>query len=78
MRGNKEDLNKLKGELATGRLNSTGLRIQWEISEAESCIARGESDEATLDEKVGVDSKAKLADIDRTQGLRIVFFCSQL
>jgi hypothetical protein len=73
MRENREDLKRLKAELATGRLNNTRrLRIQREISEAEARIARGESDEATLGKKVGVDLKAKLADIDWSQGLRIV------
>lgn len=73
MRENREDLKRLKAELASGRLNNTKrLRIQREISEAEARIARGESDEATLGKKVGVDLKAKLADIDWTQGLRIV------
>jgi septin family protein len=71
MRESKEELERLRAELKSGRLNNTRmLRIQREITEAEAGIASGESDEARLGKKVGVDLAEKLANVDWQKGLR--------
>lgn len=70
MKESREELGKLKAELGNGQLSNTRrLRIQREIAEVETRIAIGESDEARLGKKVGVDLKERLAEIDWQKGL---------
>jgi ribosomal protein L29 len=71
MREVREKLARLKAQLNSGQPNNTKkLRILREISEVEATIARGESDEARMGKKVGVDLVEKLSGIDWQQGLR--------
>lgn len=71
VRENQENLKRLKAELAGGVNYTRRLRIQREISEAEEGIAKGESDEARLGQKVGVDLLEKLKQINWEKGLRL-------
>ena len=71
MRKSKENLRKLKAELNGGVSNTRRLRILRELSEAENDIAQGESDEAKLGRRVGVDLLEKLRQLDWKAGLRI-------
>ena len=71
LRKSKENLRKLKAELNGGVSNTRRLRILRELSEAENDIAQGESDEAKLGRRVGVDLLEKLRQLDWKAGLRI-------
>ncbi|CZR55811.1 uncharacterized protein PAC_05699 [Phialocephala subalpina] len=71
LKASKDDVKRLRAELQKKPNNTRRLRIQREILEAEERIAKGESDEARLGKKVGVDLIDKLKRVDWTQGLKI-------
>lgn len=71
LRASKEEVERLRADLRRNPNNTRRLRIEREILEAEEKIARGESDEARLGRKVGVDLMDKLKQVDWTHGLKI-------
>jgi len=71
LKDTKAEIKKLKAELQGGVNNTRKLRIQREIWEAEEQIASGESDEAKLGKKVGVDLIEKLKQVNWEKGLRL-------
>ena len=70
LKDSKDDVRRLREELNGNINNARRLRIKREIGEAEDRIAKGESDEARLGKKVGVDLIERLKQVDWQKGLR--------
>jgi hypothetical protein len=68
----RKEVRRLKSELeGVGSNNTKRLRIERQVWEAEQQIANGESDEAKLGKKVGVDLIERLKQVDWQRGLRL-------